>query len=273
MTPRSPLAAVPAAMVYGAAFGLAAVLPVSVSIAGPAIGSSSPSLTQGLDDLLGPPAAAGVGDQKPALGQPTPGLMPDQKLLDKMIQQGLEDGPPGPIVGEDIGQAKQDPLERVQQNMGHASQMIDRIDARSKQVQQQIVSDLDELIAKMEKQCQGGQCNNPQQKESQQSQRSQPKQAQSKPKPGQQKPGQPKPGQSQAASAAGDSTLRLSSSAAAEAQGRSSQELMKEVWGHLPERLREQMLQSSSDEFLPQYREEIERYFQRLAEEEAAGGR
>jgi hypothetical protein len=43
---------------------------------------------------------------------------------------------------------------------------------------------------------------------------------------------------------------------------------MKDAWGNLPERIREQMMQTSVDEFLPKYELLIEKYFQRLSEEE-----
>ena len=45
------------------------------------------------------------------------------------------------------------------------------------------------------------------------------------------------------------------------------QTLLKNLWGHLPERQREQMLQSSVEEFLPKYETMIRKYFLRLAEE------
>ncbi|MCH2114970.1 MAG: hypothetical protein MK171_08685 [Pirellulales bacterium] len=45
-------------------------------------------------------------------------------------------------------------------------------------------------------------------------------------------------------------------------------ELIKDLWGHLPERQREQILQPLSAEFLPQYAAEIEAYFRKLAEPE-----
>ncbi|WP_146586690.1 hypothetical protein [Posidoniimonas polymericola] len=240
---------------------------VGNAVAGTEYGGA-PGLTQGLDDLLTPPPAA---DQRQAPPR-NPGLVPDRQVLDKLLQDNLDGKPQAPIVGEDVGKPGEDPLARVQESMGQASELIDRLDQGTKEVQEQIVSDLDVLIAKMEKQCQGGQCNNPKPNDSQQSKRSQPKpsqQSESKPKPGEPKPGQGKPSQSTAQNAAGDSTKRLDSSAGEAASGRSSEELMKEVWGHLPQRLREQMMQGSSDEFLPQYREEIERYYQRLAEEEA----
>jgi hypothetical protein len=43
-------------------------------------------------------------------------------------------------------------------------------------------------------------------------------------------------------------------------------ELAKGLWGHLPERSRDEMLQSFSDEFLPKYELEIEAYYRRLSE-------
>ena len=43
---------------------------------------------------------------------------------------------------------------------------------------------------------------------------------------------------------------------------------MKELWGHLPERSREQLLQSFSEEFLPKYEREIQQYYQRLSEDQ-----
>ncbi|KKK95447.1 hypothetical protein LCGC14_2672730, partial [marine sediment metagenome] len=44
------------------------------------------------------------------------------------------------------------------------------------------------------------------------------------------------------------------------------QEVMKKLWGELPQRDREQMLQSPPEEFLPKYELLIEQYFRRLTE-------
>ncbi|MFV2068611.1 MAG: hypothetical protein ACC645_16700, partial [Pirellulales bacterium] len=41
---------------------------------------------------------------------------------------------------------------------------------------------------------------------------------------------------------------------------------VKEVWGHLPERMRQQLIQSASDQFLPKYQIPLESYFRRLSE-------
>ena len=44
--------------------------------------------------------------------------------------------------------------------------------------------------------------------------------------------------------------------------------MVKALWGNLPERDRQQMVQSFSDEFLPKYELEIEQYYRRLSEEQ-----
>ena len=42
--------------------------------------------------------------------------------------------------------------------------------------------------------------------------------------------------------------------------------MMKRLWGELPERQREQMMQMPLEEFLPEYELMIEDYFRRLSE-------
>jgi hypothetical protein len=40
------------------------------------------------------------------------------------------------------------------------------------------------------------------------------------------------------------------------------------VWGHLPERIRQQMMSRMVERFLPQYEASIEEYFRRLSDAE-----
>jgi hypothetical protein len=40
---------------------------------------------------------------------------------------------------------------------------------------------------------------------------------------------------------------------------------MKDIWGQLPERQQEELLQPLSEEFLPEYAADIEEYFRTLA--------
>ena len=49
------------------------------------------------------------------------------------------------------------------------------------------------------------------------------------------------------------------------------QQLLKDVWGELPPRLRQQMMQSSVEKFLPKYELLIEDYFKALSEKQRSG--
>jgi hypothetical protein len=155
------------------------------------------------------------------------------------------------------------PFVRVRQNMQNAQSVLAQPGSGNQsgtiklasRVQHGVVSDLDQLIASLSKQCQcqGGQCDKPPQPN-----------ANSQPKPGS------KPGAATAKSQAParDSTDRLNSTAAQPVDKGNVDEAVKKLWGNLPERSREQMLQSFSDEFLPQYQFEIEQYYRRLSEEQ-----
>jgi hypothetical protein len=156
------------------------------------------------------------------------------------------------------------PLARVRQGMQNAQAILAQPGAETHagtiklagSVQQEVVSELDKLIAELSKQCQcqGGQCNKPPQPN-----------PNGKPKPGS------KPGNAAAngKAPARDSTDRLDRTSAQPVSKGDVNEVVKELWGHLPERSRAQMLQSFSDEFLPKYELEIEQYYRRLGEEQS----
>ncbi|HEX5472647.1 MAG TPA: hypothetical protein VFW73_12215 [Lacipirellulaceae bacterium] len=151
------------------------------------------------------------------------------------------------------------PLAVVQHGMEHAQSLLvhRRTDENPGSVrlaataQQEVLADLDKLIAQLSKQCQchGGQCNGD--------------------KPSD-KPGT-KSGKTAAGSgrtAARDSTDRLDRTTAQPVEKGNIDETVKSLWGNLPARDREQMFQSFSDEFLPKYEIDIEQYYRRLSEEQ-----
>ena len=164
-------------------------------------------------------------------------------------------------LGEDIGRPS-GPLSLVRQGMQQAESLLAQQQAvaatdtlhQATDVQQQVVDQLDKLIAELSKQCQGGQCQ-PSDQPPKPSQRSQTK------------PGKSGSSAGRGQTAARDSTPRLDRAAAQPAEKGDIDTLVKDLWGHLPERSREQMLQSFSDEFLPKYELEIEQYYRRLSEE------
>jgi hypothetical protein len=73
--------------------------------------------------------------------------------------------------------------------------------------------------------------------------------------------------------AARDSNARLDQTHTQPVEKGDRDVLMKDLWGHLPARTREKMLQSFSDDFLPKYELEIEQYYRRLSEERDDGPR
>jgi hypothetical protein len=104
------------------------------------------------------------------------------------------------------------------------------------------------MIADLQRECEkcGGQCNKP------------PSPSDERPKPSAKRSG--KPGES-AGVAKTASGVQIDRTAVAN--------LVKDLWGRLPERQREELLQPLSEEFLPEYAAEIEEYFRVLAEPQA----
>ena len=155
-------------------------------------------------------------------------------------------------LGEDTGQssddAKDDWLVRVVQHMQEAQWLLERQGetGQASSAQEQAIAGLDAMItelAQRKSQCSGGQ--------SKQS---------SQPKPGASKPG--KPGTSPATGASPTTSQNGDLAASLE----TTSELVKDLWGHLPERQRQQILQPLSEDFLPKYSTEIEEYFRALAD-------
>ncbi|MEX0936735.1 MAG: hypothetical protein WDZ59_02665 [Pirellulales bacterium] len=158
---------------------------------------------------------------------------------------------PRPITaGEDIGQPPQQvALQRVGAQMQAVQQRIGQRDMSpaTRQVQDQIVGDLDSIIDRLTQQIQA---------------------AASARQPAEQE-STAGPGDSDSRTAASDSRSDTQSDPAPDkpVDMAAMQSVMQRLWGHLPPRAREQMMQNSVERFLPKYEVEIERYFQRLAEE------
>ena len=225
------------------------------------LANADPTAPRGVESLGG----RLLDDLSPDAGQPTTPQQPAQKpKTTKEIEDSLKASTPLRSFGAGANPAAQS-LARVQQGMQQAQSLLSQPGADAKadatqpagRVQQQVISDLDKLIADLSKQCQccngqcpGGQCDKP-------------------PQPGQNsKPGKPGAAAGRSSTAARDSTDRLDRTTAKPADKGEVNEMVKALWGHLPERSREQMLQSFSDEFLPKYELEIEQYYRRLSEEQ-----
>jgi hypothetical protein len=68
-----------------------------------------------------------------------------------------------------------------------------------------------------------------------------------------------------------DSTNRIERGTKEETETTDVKDVLRRIWGHLPEKLRDEMQASLSEQFLPKYERMIEEYYKRLAEERPAG--
>ena len=217
------------------------------------------ALLDDLDDaLLGDldaPKRANQGkpaDQNKPADDPSPGgggLAGDAAPSDN-------NGPPATDAEReaDAERGADDPLLDIGRRMRAIEQRISKYDTSraTQDMQQQIVADLDALIEQVKKQCSSSSSSK-----------------QSGGKKGSRTGGQGSQAADQAASKPSrDSTNRLGGAKSEKVEGHDVRDVSKQVWGHLPSRVRELMRSASVEEFLPRYEQQIEAYYRRLAEEE-----
>jgi hypothetical protein len=228
------------------AFGLAAQAPL---VAAPPVDASK-SVDEALLDDLDNELLDGIGDVKAP-----PKKKPSAKPADPPDEE--------PLAGEDVDwpSAETDPLGYISREMQLVEQLIGERGKASgaEQLQDRIVEDLAKLIEQAEQQQQAQQQSNSQDQQKQQTAK---RESVQQPK----SPGAASSGQD-SNKPASDSSDRLGRAEAARPDPELLRGLMKDAWGHLPEREREQMMQMSPERFLPQYELMIERYYRRLAEE------
>lgn len=160
-------------------------------------------------------------------------------------------------LGEDVGLGPDDdPLSRIASLMRRAEQRTAQADAsaETRKLQEKIVDDLDELIKQVRRQQKKQSSASGRQQQSQRSKATQPS-----------KPGQS--GQPASSGANRDSTDRVGRADAQQVDMDDVTNRLKDLWGHLPVRLREEMINSLGEQFLPKYEVQIEKYFKRLAEQ------
>ncbi len=160
--------------------------------------------------------------------------------------------------GEDIGSEDTDPLTRIGEKMRAAEGLMTQHDKSpmTRAMQDQIVDDLNALIreARRRKPCPDGSSTGAKQ----------PSNGGPLKQPGSGANGSPKESRD---GPPRESTDRVGTSDAAPVDMDEMRDLLKEVWGHLPSRLQQQMQNAAVEPFLPKYEKLIEDYFRRLAEE------
>jgi hypothetical protein len=204
---------------------------------------------------------------KPSMARPVPDDLDAQLLegLDAGLRREADSDAGGSDLdrrlmqqlGEDIGREESNPLRAISQQMRTVKSLIAQqvTSEKTQRLQSQIVADLDKLIEQLKEECQGGQCNNP---------------GSGSPKPGAKggKPSRSGSGEVQGTpSSAKESVERIGKKAAGKEELERVQAMLKQIWGHLPPELQQQIESASHEEFLPKYESLIEDYFRRLAKE------
>jgi hypothetical protein len=204
-------------------------------------------------------------DKQSADKQPLEERQLDKRLLgdlDDDLLRGLPAAEPkkSPAEGrdaklqEDLGgsdadaAAAEDPLQQIGQRMRAAQQRIGQRDLspETRELQREIVADLAKLIERARQQQGDGKKSAGQGRGSAQ---------------GGAEGGHPTP------SPATESTNRVEKGTAEAVETANLRDVLRRHWGHLPEKLREELQNSLSEQFLPQYEKLIEAYYRRLAEE------
>lgn len=157
--------------------------------------------------------------------------------------------------GEDVGEETLDPLLVISRRMRAVEDLIEgrNTSQPTQRLQRQIVEDLDLLIEQVKKQCCDGQGEGDGKKK-----------PSGKPGSGTKAGTGENKGKSRPAK---DSTARTGKDADTLTEMERMKQMLKEVWGHLPPKIREQMQAGRPEEFLPKYERLIEDYYKRLAEE------
>jgi hypothetical protein len=167
---------------------------------------------------------------------------------DRELIQDLTDG-------EDLGAEKPNPLVELAEKMKLSKQRIGEGDTspETQQLQRDISDRIAKLLEQVEKQSKssGGGGGNQGKRGGSQG--------------GSDEGGSPNPGQ------ASDSTQRVERPETVERGSADVRDVIRRVWGHLPDKMREQMQSSVDERFLPKYEKLIEQYYQRLAEERGVG--
>ena len=191
-----------------------------------------------LDDLKPLPAKSKPADNKAA---------PPKNKLDDALKRDLE--------GEDFGAEKKEehPLVKLARDMKEVQQRIDARDTATgtQQRQQAIADELAKLIEQAQKKPQGGKSGDNNNQQGSNSSQAGTESGNASSRPGQQ------------------STQRLDQANATEAQMNDVKDALRRIWGHLPEKEREEMIGALGEQFLPKYERLIEAFYKRLAERPA----
>lgn len=232
--------------------------------AAPPPGEAAPSLDdellRDLEADLDEDALRGSPKRSRPLGAADPGKQPrhgdampdelDEDQLDKELLRAL---------GHDVDENERNPIGAIGRNMRRVEELVAQAKSGkpTQELQDKIVADLDELLKAAR------------QRQQQQRQQNASKNQQSSRQSASRQQGSGSAG-GESDQPAADSGAALRDRAASRPDPGEMKDLLRELWGHLPEHERQMVINSTIEQFLPKYELLIEAYFKRLAEESAA---
>jgi hypothetical protein len=198
-----------------------------------------------------------LDDLKPAPAKTKPAEKPTTPKADQpKSKDKLDDALRRDLEGEDLGQEKKEehPLQKLGREMLEVKQRIEAQDtaAGTQQMQKEIADELAKLIEQAKTKPQGNKSQNGNQSKSGTGTQSGAESGSPQSKPGQ------------------ESTQRLEQGDETQTQMNEVKEALRRIWGHLPEKEREEMISALGEQFLPKYERLIEAFYKRLAERPAA---
>lgn len=206
------------------------------------------------------------------LSEPTPARTPDSQAAPNQVPAP---GRPDSEEGHQLDPSLADhPLALVRNNMRAAAKQLSKgvVNSETRQLQVEIVQRLDSLIEEMQ---QADPPQSPQppslQQRSSESQSSEPTSS-SQPQPADgdtaEAPSQEGDGQPVGSQSAQDRPSQAGPAADVIVDLADPERLQQDVWGQLPEQVRQQMQSRMVERFLPSYRPQIEAYFRALLQSE-----
>lgn len=177
----------------------------------------------------------------------------DPKKLDETLDKQLLDELTDPSSADAT-----DPLGKIGQKMRRAQGLINKHDSgkATQELQLEIVSDIDKLLDQARQKSQQTSSSSSRQQNSRREEASQPKNQPAS------AGGQGKPSNQPAR----DSNAQLQNRTPERPDPAATRDLIQELWGHLPERDRQRVINSTIENFIPKYEFLIKEYFKRLTE-------
>ncbi len=201
------------------------------------------------------PAPGGKTQPQPPAGKEPPAKQP----------------PPATTPSDTTEGNAEQAIAKTVDDMRDAGARIGRADCGpdTQQIQKRIVARLDALLQQANRRC--GECRGGGSSQASQATKSGKKQGASKPSTGKSATGATSAAKTGAKSAGNVNPNAKTPASLGKLPPDQRAALIKQLWGNLPERERNMLLQPpSAEEFLPEYETLIEEYFRRLAEDAAA---